>query len=200
VPPASAAFGRPSTPTITEVTLMKLATIDNGTRDGALVVVSHDLKRAITANGIAATMQELLEHWVESQPALSALAARLEQGHAADTIDFSSAVQRAPLPRAWQWLDGSAFDSHGELMAKVFGMDPAPRDRPLMYQGVSDRFFGPRDDVPFASENDGIDFEGEFGVIVDEVPMGISAVDAAARIRLIVQINDWSLRTIARSR
>lgn len=176
---------------------MKLATIDNGSRDGALVVVSRDLSRAVSAAPIAVTLQDALDHWRKREPALRALAAGLEAGAAAGIIDFPRAAQKAPLPRAWQWLDGSAFDSHGELMSKVFGMDPAPRDRPLMYQGISDRFYGPRDDVPFPSETDGIDFEGEFGVIVDEVPMGVSAADAAGHIRLIVQINDWSLRTIA---
>jgi fumarylacetoacetate (FAA) hydrolase len=110
---------------------------------------------------------------------------------------FDPGAALAPLPRAWQWLDGSAFDSHGELMSKVFGMDPPPRDRPLMYQGVSDTFYPATADIPFSSEGDGIDFEGEFGVVVDEVPMGIPAREAMGHIRLIVQINDWSLRAIA---
>jgi fumarylacetoacetate (FAA) hydrolase len=103
----------------------------------------------------------------------------------------------APVPRSWQWLDGSAFETHGELMQIAFGLAPIEGGRPLMYQGMSDRFYGPTDDVPFPSTAHGIDFEGEFGVIVDRVPMGTSAEDALRHIKLIVQINDWSLRAIA---
>lgn len=108
------------------------------------------------------------------QGPLLALGAKLESSEIEDAIDFSAVTIIAPLPRSWQWLDGSAFDSHGELMSKVFGIDPPARDRPLMYQGISDQILGPRDDVLMPSEVDGIDFEGEFGVIVDEVPMGVT--------------------------
>lgn len=104
---------------------------------------------------------------------------------------------RAPLPRSWQWLDGSAFATHGELMQVAFCLDPVDTERPLMYQGMSDRFLGPNDPAMFPDETLGIDFEGEFGVIVDAVPMGTSAEQAADHIRLVVQINDWSLRTLA---
>lgn len=103
----------------------------------------------------------------------------------------------APLPRAWQWLDGSAFQSHGDLMEKALGIDPVPSVKPLMYQGMSHKFYGPGDDVEFLTEQDGIDFEGEFGVIVDDVPMGIRPEQALGHIKLIVQINDWSLRALA---
>lgn len=176
---------------------MKLATIANGTRDGLLVVVSSDHATAAVAIDIADTMQDAIERWSDVEPALKALSAALDRGEHGDAIDFRSAAVMAPLPRAWQWLDGSAFDSHGELMSKVFGIDPAPRDRPLMYQGISNQFLGARDDVLMVSEADGIDFEGEFGVIVAEVPMGVTPEQAASYIRLIVQINDWSLRAIA---
>lgn len=176
---------------------MKLSTLNNGTRDGLLVVVSGDQSRAVAADNIAATMQDALERWDAVQASLLALSGKLERGEIAEPIDFATAAIMAPLPRSWQWLDGSAFDSHGELMSKVFGIDPSPRDRPLMYQGISNQFLGPRDDVALPSEADGIDFEGEFGVIVDEVPMGVTPEQAAAHIRLIVQINDWSLRAIA---
>jgi fumarylacetoacetate (FAA) hydrolase len=176
---------------------MKLATIANGTRDGALVVVAHDLAVATSAAAIAPTLQDALERWTEVEPALRALAAALARGDVAETFDYATAAAMAPLPRCWQWLDGSAYESHGDLMSTVFGMDPIPKGRPLMYQGMSDRFYGPHDDIPFVSEADGIDFEGEFGVIVDEVPMGTDAATAAGHIRLIVQINDWSLRTLA---
>jgi fumarylacetoacetate (FAA) hydrolase len=176
---------------------MKLSTLNNGTRDGLLIVVSADHLRAATAAEIASTMQDALERWTEVQPQLLALSEKLESGEIDTIIDFAAATIMAPLPRAWQWLDGSAFDSHGELMSKVFGMDPSPRDRPLMYQGISNQFLGPCDDVPMPSEADGIDFEGEFGVIVDEVPKGVTPEQAETHIRLIVQINDWSLRAIA---
>ncbi len=111
---------------------------------------------------------------------------------------FDSAKALAPLPRAWQWLDGSAFESHGNLMDKVFGMEKkVPNPKPLMYQGVSDRFYPPVSEAPFVSTDDGIDFEGEFGVITDAVPMNTGKANAAKHIRLIVQINDWSLRKLA---
>jgi fumarylacetoacetate (FAA) hydrolase len=176
---------------------MRLATIANGSRDGQLVVVSRDHEKAVAVGSIAATLQEALELWASVERPLAELSDRLESGAISETIDFTAATIMAPLPRSWQWLDGSAFDSHGELMSKVFGIDPPARDRPLMYQGISNQFLGPRDDVPMPCEADGIDFEGEFGVIVDEVPMGVTSEQAAAHIRLIVQINDWSLRAIA---
>ncbi|HEY9183437.1 MAG TPA: fumarylacetoacetate hydrolase family protein, partial [Gammaproteobacteria bacterium] len=103
----------------------------------------------------------------------------------------------APLPRAWQWLDGSAFPQHGILMAKAFDRPPFESEWPLMYQGMSHLFHGPTDDIPFVAESDGIDFEGELGVITGPVPMGTSRAEAAASIRLAVQINDWSLRHYA---
>lgn len=176
---------------------MKLATLADGTRDGRLVIVSSDLSRAVYADGIATTLQDALDRWIHIEATLLARADELEHGDAADAFDFARHAPLAPLPRAWQWLDGSAFDSHGDLMAKVFGMDPTPRDRPLMYQGVSNQFYAATEDVVFPAEADGIDFEGEFGVIVDEVPMGVSAEEALRHIRLVVQINDWSLRVVA---
>lgn len=103
----------------------------------------------------------------------------------------------APLPRAWQWLDGSAFRSHGELMERLFGTEPKPPERPLMYQGMSHAFIGPYADVVLPTEAHGIDFEGEFGIITDFVPMGTPADQAMKHIRLVVQINDWSLRNLA---
>src|SRR5690606_32714778 len=104
---------------------------------------------------------------------------------------------RAPLPRTWQWLDGSAFTTHARLMQVAFNTRPIESDKPLMYQGKSDCFYGPTDPVPFADAAHGIDFEGEFAVIVDDVPMGTSATDALSHIKLIVQVNDWSLRMLA---
>jgi len=172
---------------------VKLATLPDGTPDGRLHVVSRDLSRAAPADGVA-TMQGLMEEWSALAPALEVQYSALNagQGHA---FDPGSAL--APLPRAWQWLDGSAYESHGGLMQKVFKLDPVPKGRPLMYQGLSDRFLSPTADVPLPSEADGIDFEGEFGIICDTVPMGTDAATACGHIRLLVQINDWSLRTIA---
>lgn len=176
---------------------MKLATLDNGTPDGQLALVSSDHSRVLSVGGIAATLQEALERWEVVEPELRELAGSLEAGNAEGAQPFDIAQALAPLPRSWQWLDGSAFESHGNLMSKVFGIDPPSRDKPLMYQGVSDTFYPATADVPFPSEADGIDFEGEYAVIVDAVPMGISAEEALGHIRLIVQLNDWSLRAIA---
>lgn len=166
---------------------MRLATLRDGTKDGRLIVVSPD-GNAYAAAPVG-TLQEAMERWDEVAGQLTAIA---EFPEALDPAQLA-----APLPRAWQWLDGSAFQSHGDLMDAVLGITKPKTDMPLMYQGTSDKFYGPRDDVKFGDEALGIDFEGEFGVIVDAVPMGISAADAMAHIRLVVQINDWSLRTLA---
>ncbi|MBY0621114.1 fumarylacetoacetate hydrolase family protein [Sphingomonas ursincola] len=171
---------------------MKLATIENGTPDGALVVVSADGSRHLPA--AIATLQAAIESWETSEPALRALAARLDAGEGDSTDGLAFA---APLPRAWQWLDGSAYRSHGELMETLFGTEPPPAGRPLMYQGLSHQFLSATADVPLPREEDGIDFEGEFGVITDFVPMGITPEQALGHIKLLVQINDWSLRALA---
>lgn len=173
---------------------MKLASLHNGTPDGALVVVSADTTRYLGTGNVAATLQIALEQWPAVAPALAALADRLAEGEGQST---AAAEFAAPLPRAWQWLDGSAFASHGALMQQAFGLPPIETDLPLMYQGMSHQFLGPRDDVPLPSEADGIDFEGEFGVVTGSVPMAVSAADALDHIRLILQLNDWSLRTLA---
>lgn len=173
---------------------MKLATLHDGTPDGAVVVVSADTNRYLPAGDIAATLQIALEQWPTAAPRLAMLADRLASGEGRPVADTRFA---APLPRAWQWLDGSAFASHGALMQQAFGLPPIETDLPLMYQGMSHQFLGPRDDVPLPSEADGIDFEGEFAIVTDAVPMGIEAADALDHVRLIVQLNDWSLRSIA---
>ncbi|NOT61142.1 MAG: fumarylacetoacetate hydrolase family protein [Acidobacteria bacterium] len=175
---------------------MKLATLKDKTRDGTLIVVTSDLRRAVSAQFIAATMQAALDDWAHVEPRLQSLAAELNAGKAHDAFAFDAKAVAAPLPRAYQWCDGSAFLNHGRLMEKAFNTPPMPdfETIPLIYQGGSDDFLGACDDVPFVSEADGIDFEGEFGVIVDDVPMGCSPADAATHIKLIVQINDWSLR------
>lgn len=176
---------------------MKLATYDNGTPDGALALVSRHHARLLPVTDIAPTLQLALERWESVEPELRRRDQAFRDGTASGVVQAVDARLLAPLPRAWQWLDGSAFESHGDLMSKVFGMDPPARDRPLMYQGVSDTFYSATDDVPFPTEEDGIDFEGEFAVITDAVPMGVTPEQALSHIRLIVQLNDWSLRKIA---
>ncbi|MCZ0954377.1 MAG: fumarylacetoacetate hydrolase family protein [Rhodospirillaceae bacterium] len=171
---------------------MKLATIDNGTADGRLVVVSGDGQRFAEAKA-AVTLQQALENWSKISAALKKEADALS--NSGSPLDGAQLL--APMPRAWQWLDGSAFKSHGDLMDKVVGIGPIEADKPLMYQGTSDKFYAPTEDVLFPSEDLGIDFEGEYGVIVDEVAMGTSPDEAMQHIRLIVQINDWSLRMLA---
>lgn len=166
---------------------MRLATLNDGSRDGRLVVVSPDGKACAPAP--VATLQEALENWDAVAPQLAAAT------NFPDPLDMTRVM--APLPRAWQWLDGSVYASHGALMDKVIGVDKAPVPWPLMYQGVSNRFYGPTEDVRMVDEALQIDFEGEFGVITDEVPMGTSVADAGRHIRLVVQINDWSLRALA---
>lgn len=177
---------------------MRLATLADGTPDGRLVVVSADATRCVAVGAPAPTLQCALERWTELEPALRELQRSLDAGRAEQAQPFDAALCCAPLPRAWQWLDGSAYQSHGDLMSTVFDLDKLPYDeRPLMYQGVSDRFLAPTADVPLPSADDGIDFEGEFGVITDAVPMGASRAEALRHIRLVVLINDWSLRRIA---
>ena len=175
---------------------MKLATLPAAGRDGALVVISRDGTRAASASGIAPTLQDALDRWAETEGPLRSLADDLEAGRA-NALPFDLTTTLAPLPRAWQWLDGSAFLSHGALMQTAFKLPPHQNERPLMYQGMSHKFLAPTQDVPLPDEADGIDFEGEFGVIVDETPMGAAPEEALGHIKLIVQVNDWSLRTLA---
>ena len=175
---------------------MRLATLDDGRRDGQLALVSADGGRAVAADGIASTMQDAVERWREVRAPLQALADDLERGASAGTIRLDVATLLAPVPRAWQWLDGSAFESHLHLVERAFGR-AIPRGRPLMYQGLSNAFYAPRADAIFVDEAHGIDFEGEFGVVVDDVPMGVTPDQATDHIVLLVQINDWSLRAIA---
>jgi fumarylacetoacetate (FAA) hydrolase len=170
---------------------MRLATLRDGTPDGALALVSADGERVLRVGG---HLLGAMEDWPSAEARLKDAEARLNAGEGEPTDNLTFA---APLPRTWQWLDGSAFTTHGDLMAVAFKHDPHEGDRPLMYQGLSDRFYGPADPVPFPAMEHGIDFEGEFGVVVDAVPMGTSAAEAMKHIRLIVQINDWSLRAIA---
>lgn len=166
---------------------MRLASVQDGTPDGRLVVVSPDGTHCALAP--VATLQEALEHWDEVEPRLRAIESF------PDTLDMAQVL--SPLPRAWQWLDGSVYASHGALMDEVIGVKKPPVEWPLMYQGVSSKFYAPTEDVVMPDEALDIDFEGEFGIITDRVPMGTSAADAGKHIKLVVQINDWSLRALA---
>lgn len=172
---------------------MKLASLKQGGRDGLLAFADPHGTRAQAVDGYA-TLQSALDDWDNAQPALKDAQAHIVAGGG---VAIAPGALAAPLPRAWQWLDGSAFPTHGELMQKAFNLPPIETDKPLMYQGLSHCFLGGGDDVPLPSQADGIDFEGEYGVITGDVPMGCSAQDALARIRLVILINDWSLRAIA---
>ncbi|WLG53526.1 fumarylacetoacetate hydrolase family protein [Pseudomonas sp. FP1742] len=178
---------------------MKLATLNDGTRDGRLLVVSRDLQHAVDASGIVATMQAALDSWENVQPDLENLYRSLNLCEVAGSFELAIEQLMAPLPRAWQWLDGSCFLSHGELMQKAFNLEPIENIEriPLIYQGAGDDFLGPRADIPLPSEAHGIDFEGEFAVLLDGVPMGCPAEQALKHIRLVLQLNDVSLRALA---
>jgi len=178
---------------------MKLASLRDGSADGRLVVVSSDLRRAVSAAGIADSLLSAIESWDLCEPRLSALGAALDRGAADGVFDLPTGGFAPPLPRTWQWLDGSAFHNHGALMARAFGQAAVgnERARPLMYQGGSDDFLGPYEDMPLPSEADGIDFEAELAVVIDRVPMGTLPQSALAHVKLIMLANDASLRSFA---
>lgn len=175
---------------------MKLATLKNGSKDGRLVLVSQDLRQAADATDIAPSLLAAVETWASSAPRLRALYDLLNEGRVDAAIDFDPRDAAAPLPRAPQWCDGSAFLNHGRLMEKAYKLAPIPDvdTIPLMYQGASDDLLGAMDDIPLPNESHGIDFEGEFGVIVGDVPMACSPARAREHVLLLVQINDVSLR------
>ena len=178
---------------------MKLATLKDGTRDGNLIVVSRDLSVACAADGIAPTMQRALDEWERSAPALRGLYDALNRGTATASFAFDPRRVASPLPRAYQWADGSSYKNHGELMKRAFDTDNKigfPVDEPLMYQGGSDEFIGPCDDIVVADESWGIDFEGEVAVVTTDVKMQTSAREAATRICLVMLANDVSLRNL----
>ena len=174
---------------------MKLAAVRGG-RDGRLVVVSRDLSRCVSAARVAPTLQAALDDWAIARPALEAIAKELVSADQGEPFDESACS--SPLPRAYQWADGSAYVNHVELVRKARGaeMPESFWTIPLMYQGGSDSFLAPRDDIPIADEAWGIDFEAEIAVITDDVPMGVSADDAAGHIQLIMLVNDVSLRNL----
>ena len=175
---------------------MKLASLKAGGRDGRLVVVSRDLGHCAEATGIAPTLQAALDDWGPPRPALARLSDDLNAGRAEGAQAFDPEACASPLPRAFQWADGSAYVNHVELVRKARGAE-LPESfwtDPLMYQGGSDSFLGPRDPIRMAREDWGIDFEGEVAVITGDVPMGADPARAGAEIRLLMLVNDVSLR------
>ncbi|MFI5001200.1 MAG: fumarylacetoacetate hydrolase family protein [Reyranellales bacterium] len=177
---------------------MKLATLKEGGRDGTLVVVDRELKRAVRAANIAPTLQKALDDWTVAAPRLRVLAEQLRDDKAPGSFDLDTSALAAPLPRAYQWADGSAYVVHVELVRKARGVEMPPSfwTDPLMYQGGSDSFIGPNDEIEAGDEAWGIDFEGEIAVFLDDVPMGISPAAARKHIKLVTILNDVSLRNL----
>jgi len=175
---------------------MKLATYKDGSRDGQLVVVSKDLTTAHYANGVATRLQQVLDDWNFMSPQLDDIYVNLNHGKARHAFNFDPKLCMAPLPRAYQWADGSAFINHVELVRKARGAEvPASfYTDPLMYQGGSDDFLGPCDNARFVSEAWGIDFEAELAVITGDIAMGTAPQQALEGVRLLMLANDWSLR------
>ena len=176
---------------------MKLASLRGG-RDGRLAVVSRDLSHAVLAGEVAPTLQAALDDWDRAAPRLVKIAHEIDAGKCQDAFPFDPAACASPLPRAYQWADGSAYVTHVELVRKARGAElPASFwTDPLMYQGGSDAFVGPADPILAADDSWGIDFEGEVAVITGDVPYGCSVEDAAGTIRLVALVNDVSLRNL----
>ncbi|MDN5872359.1 MAG: fumarylacetoacetate hydrolase family protein [Nitrococcus sp.] len=176
---------------------MKLASLKYG-RDGELIVVTRDCSRAVKVPEVAPTLQAALDDWARVEPQLQEVSRRLHAGALPDAIELDAGALASPLPRAYQWADGSAYVNHVELVRKARGaaMPENFWTEPLMYQGGSDGFSGPRDDILAASEEWGIDFEAEVALITDDVPMGIAPEAAGWHIRLLLLVNDVSLRNL----
>ncbi|RUR30364.1 FAA hydrolase family protein [Vreelandella andesensis] len=174
---------------------MKLATLNKG-RDGELIIVSRDLARAVSAVDIAPTLQAAIENWETASPTLEARYAQLNSGDADGAFALDQSALHSPLPRAYQWADGSAYLNHVKLVrqARNAEMPETFWTDPLMYQGGSDRFLAPTEDIEAVSEEHGIDFEGEIAVITDDVPMAVTPEEAAKHIKLVMLVNDVSLR------
>ncbi|GHA85773.1 fumarylacetoacetate hydrolase family protein [Cognatilysobacter bugurensis] len=177
---------------------MKLGSLKEGGRDGTLIVVSRDLTRAVRATGIVDTLQRALEDWSGAAPRLNALSDALNEGRAEGAFDLDVAALAAPLPRAYEFVDGSAYLPHVERVRRARGAEVPESfySDPLMYQAVSAGFYGPRDPVRVPSEEHGIDLEAEVVIVTDDVPMAASPEQAAAHIQLIGLINDVSLRNL----
>ncbi|SAK84376.1 fumarylacetoacetate hydrolase family protein [Caballeronia ptereochthonis] len=177
---------------------MKLATLKDGTRDGQLVVVSRDLRTAAIADGIVSTLQRALDDWTFYAPQLMEVYEALNLGRARNTFPFDPKACMAPLPRAFQWADGSSYVNHVELVRRARGAEMPPEfwTDPLMYQGGSDDLLGPTDDIVVATESYGIDFEAEVAVITSDVHMAAMPDEALKSVRLLMLVNDVSLRNL----
>ncbi|WP_288989005.1 fumarylacetoacetate hydrolase family protein [uncultured Cobetia sp.] len=175
---------------------MKFATYQDGSRDGTLLLVSRDLTRAVKVADVATTLQALLEDWASLAPGLEQRYAALNDGTLTDAFALESQALHSPLPRSYQWADGSAYLNHVQLVRQARGAEMPETfwHDPLMYQGGSDSFLAPGADIVCVSEEHGIDFEGEIAVITDDVPMHVSPEQAEDHIRLLMLVNDVSLR------
>ena len=180
---------------------MKLASLKNGTRDGSLVVVDRALATCVGVPQIAATMQQAIETWSASAPKLAAVYDQLNAGRIAEAAPFQPHLAESPLPRAYQFLDGSVYLSHMRKARKARGAEMPPNfeTEPLMYQAVSDGFIGPVDDMPMPTDELGVDMEAEVAVVVDDVPMGTSAAQAGSHIKLVMLLNDYTLRSLTKT-
>lgn len=175
---------------------MKLATLKNDSRDGRLVIVSRDLTLAVEAGAVAPTMQYAIEHWRDVEPVLQARYHELNNARIAEAFAFDARLAMAPLPRAYQFIDASAFLNHGNIMEQAFKLTVEKQPGvPILIQRQADDFRGPVDNYVFPTESDNADFEGELAVVLDDVPMGTSAADAERHIRLFTLFNDVSMRT-----
>jgi fumarylacetoacetate (FAA) hydrolase len=177
---------------------MKLASLKSSSRDGELIVVSRNLKSAVKASDIVLTLREAIEDWNKYFPELQKLSDSLNTGTAKDSFAFDTTKLAAPLPRAFQWCDGSAYLHHAELVRKARNAELTQELylEPMLYQGGSDYFLGPNDNIEAISESHGIDLEAEVAVITDDVPMAVSPEKAKDYIRLVLLVNDVSLRNL----
>lgn len=177
---------------------MKLATLKNGSRDGELVIVSRDLSKAVRVKNIANTLQQALDDWSSIAPQLELVYQKLNDNQMEDNFEFEQEQCESPLPRAYQWADGSAYVNHVELVRKARNAEMPETfwTDPLMYQGGSDAFIGPRDDIIIESTDFGIDMESEVAVIVDDTPMAATPAQAEKTIILLMLVNDVSLRNL----
>lgn len=177
---------------------MKLATKNNGSRDGELMLVSRDLSQAVSAADICPTLQAALDNWDELQSKLEARYQQLNDGQCNEAFEFDQKACHSPLPRAYHWVDGSAYVNHVELVRKARGaeMPESFWTDPLVYQGGSDTFLAPFEEIKMPTTDWGVDFESEIAVITDDVPMGVTAEQAQGHIKLLMLVNDVSLRNL----
>jgi len=179
---------------------MKLASLKNGQRDGVLVVVDRKLATCVRVPQIALTLQQAIEVWSTTASKLQAVYEQLNAGNVAGSEAFAPERAESPLPRAYQFLDGSVYLSHMRKARKARGADMPPNFEtdPLMYQAVSDSFIGPVDDMPFPTDDLGVDMEAEVAVILDDVPMGVTPDQAGNHIKLVMLLNDYTLRSLTK--